>query len=382
MVFFARADDQLARACYVSVLLPRMNEHQVILETQEALDAFVADAGRLPDLVCAIDTEADSLHRYRESLCLVQFAYGERSLLIDPLAIPDLSPLGALLDPAVVWMHGADYDMTMLKRQFGRLPAVIFDTQIGARLLGLRRFGLADLVQHYFGVELSKSSQKADWGKRPLPAKMVEYALNDVHYLLPMGGRIVSELTNKGRYDWFEESCLAASKKVMERDDSRDDAWRIQGSGRLDRCGLAYLHALWHWRDREAESWDRPSFMVATNRVLLEWSEALAGGREVALPSHFRPDRIRRFREALASVEAMDENSYPLKPKGPRRRRDAGFEKRLDGLLKMRDRVAAELDIDGSLIAARAVLEGVAADEVAPSEVLLRWQRGCLGMAE
>ncbi|RYD64907.1 MAG: ribonuclease D, partial [Verrucomicrobiaceae bacterium] len=141
--------------------------------------------------VCAIDTEADSLHRYRESLCLIQFADRDGCVLIDPLAIADLSSLGSYLSDATVWMHGADYDMTMFKRQFGELPAVVYDTQIGARLLGVRRFGLGDLVSQYFGVELSKSSQKADWGKRPLSPKMVEYALNDVHYLLEMGDMIV-----------------------------------------------------------------------------------------------------------------------------------------------------------------------------------------------
>ncbi|MEY3895048.1 MAG: hypothetical protein RLZZ214_567, partial [Verrucomicrobiota bacterium] len=78
--------------------------------------------------VCAIDTEADSLHRYRESLCLVQFADRDKCVLIDPLAIEDLSSLGEYLAEAVVWMHGADYDMTMFKRQFGKLPAVVYDT--------------------------------------------------------------------------------------------------------------------------------------------------------------------------------------------------------------------------------------------------------------
>jgi ribonuclease D len=210
---------------------------------------------------------------------------------------------------------------------------------------------------------------------------MVEYALNDVRYLLPMGERIVAELTRKGRYDWFEESCLAASKKVLERDDSRDDAWRIQGSGRLDRRGLAYLHALWCWRDVEAESWDRPSFMVATNKVLLEWSEKLAAGGDIALPPHFRPDRVRRLKEALSAVKALREDQYPERPRGQKRRRDSGFERRLEGLLKTRDRVAAELDIEGSLIAARAMLESIAAEEVSPAESLLRWQLDCLGMA-
>ena len=168
--------------------------------------------------ICAIDTEADSLHRYRESLCLIQFADRENRVLIDPLAITDLSPLGEYLSVATVWMHGADYDMTMFKRQFGTLPAVVYDTQIGARLLGARKFGLGDLVNQYFGIELCKSSQKADWGKRPLSDIMVEYALNDVHYLLDMGDMIVAGLKEKGRYEWFEESCLAARQKVLDRD--------------------------------------------------------------------------------------------------------------------------------------------------------------------
>jgi len=329
-------------------------------------------------LVCAVDTEADSLHRYRESLCLIQFAAGDHCVLVDPLAIKDLSLLSSLLNRSIVWMHGADYDMTMLRRQFGSIPEVVYDTQIGARLLGARKFGLADLVSHYFAIELSKSSQKADWGKRPLSDKMIEYALNDVRYLLPMGELIVDDLKRRGRFDWFEESCIAARKKVLERDDSRDEAWRIQGSGRLDRRGLALLRAVWHWRDAEAEAWDRPSFMVATNRLLMEWSVCLAEGGELGLPPYFRPDRVRRLREALAAVDALPESEYPERPKGIRRRRDSGFDRRLDELLKIRDEVSNELDIDGSLIAARAVLESIAAEESSPEALLLDWQRGCL----
>ena len=143
--------------------------------------------------------------------------------------------MGDYLSEATVWMHGADYDMTMFKRQFGKLPAVVYDTQIGARLLGVRRFGLGDLVNQYFGVELSKSSQKADWGKRPLSPKMIEYALNDVHYLLEMGDIIVAALKDLGRYEWFEESCLAARQRVLDRDDSKEENWRVQGSGKLER---------------------------------------------------------------------------------------------------------------------------------------------------
>ncbi|BCU75562.1 hypothetical protein [Luteolibacter sp. LG18] len=357
------------------------DDQESIIADEGALGRLVKSAApRSGSLVCAVDTEADSLHRYRESLCLIQFAVGDRCVLIDPLAIQDMGALAGLLAGSLVWMHGADYDMTMLRRQFGSLPETVYDTQIGARLLGARKFGLADLVLHYFGIELSKSSQKADWGKRPLSPKMVEYALNDVRYLMPMGEKIVSELKAKGRFEWFDESCVAARKKVLERDDSREEAWRIQGSGRLDRRGLAFLKAIWQWRDTEAEAWDRPSFMVATNRVLVDWSVALADGGQITLPPYFRPDRVRRFREAIAAVESSPESEYPDRPRGRRRRRDAGFDRRLDLLLKKRDDVSKGLDIDGSLIAPRASLESIAAEECDPAELLLNWQRACLGL--
>jgi ribonuclease D len=352
-----------------------------MIDSTEALAQYLdASRGGGAFPVCALDTEADSLHRYRESLCLIQFADAREPVLIDPLAIEDLSPLARYLSGATVWMHGADYDMTMLKRQFGELPAVVYDTQIGARLLGVRRFGLGDLVSHYFGVELSKSSQKADWGKRPLSPKMVEYALNDVLYLLEMGEKIVSLLREKGRYGWFEESCIAARRKVLERDDTGSENWRIQGSGKLDAKGLAFLRGLWLWRDAEASAWDRPSFMVATNRQLLEWTADLQTGRNVRLPHHFRSDRIKRFQTALEAVRALPPEQWPERPVLKRRRRDRVFDERLEGFLKRRDEEARALDIDSSLIAPRALLESIAAEEVVPAEVLLPWQRARLGL--
>ncbi len=352
-----------------------------MIDTAERLVTHLADSRKGSTApVCAIDTEADSLHRYRESLCLIQFADRGQCVLIDPLAIDDLSSLGAYLSEATVWMHGADYDMTMFKRQFGALPAVVYDTQIGARLLGVRRFGLGDLVSHYFGVELSKSSQKADWGKRPLSPKMIEYALNDVHYLLEMGDMIVAALKLSGRYEWFEESCLAARQRVLDRDDLKEEIWRVQGSGKLGSYGLACLRALWQWRDGEAKAWDRPSFMVAPNRQLLEWSIDLDAKRAISLPHHFRPDRVKRFRLALAAAQELPESEWPERPSAKRRKRDRDFEHKVDILIKGREQAAAKLDIEGSLIAPRAILESLAAGDAQPADVLLKWQRECLGM--
>lgn len=354
------------------------SETHAVIETSAELEQLVERLG--DEVVCAIDTEADSLHRFKESLCLIQFAWEDKCLLIDPLAIDDLSSLNRLLRTATVWMHGADYDMTMLRREFGVLPKVVFDTQIGARLLGVRKFGLANLVEHYFDVKLSKTSQKADWGKRPLPPKMVEYALNDVRYLLPMGEMIVAALKDKGRYEWFVESCEAAQTKVLERDDSRDDPWRIQGSGRLDRNGLNFLRSLWHWRNEEAEAWDKPSFMVLTNRQMLEWSVQLSEGKKVNFPGHFRPERRKRLNQTLSEAVVADQSTYPPKLKSPRRRRDPDFETSVNELLKRRDGAAEKLDIEPSLIASRSVIELIATREEMSEEPLLSWQKSLLGL--
>lgn len=352
----------------------------MISDTPE-LQAFLDKCEKIGDRkVCAIDTEADSLHRYKESLCLIQFTAGNECVLIDPLAIDDLGPLDRYLRDATVWMHGADYDMTMLKREFGNLPETVFDTQIGARLLGVEKFGLGNLVEHYFDVVLSKSSQKADWGKRPLSEKMIEYALNDVRYLLEMGDTIVARLKEKGRYEWFLESCEAAKSKVEERDDSKDEQWRISGSGKLDPFGLACLRALWNWRDKEAEAWDRPSFMVAPNRVLIEWSQRLSEKKRIELPPHFRGDRVKRFKEMQAALNGLPKSEWPARPAKKRRKRDREFDNRVDALIARRNAIAKDLGIDGSLLASRAVLETIAADEASPDELLMSWQRELLDL--
>lgn len=352
-----------------------------MISTTTQLHEFLRKCGEIDgERVCAIDTEADSLHRYKESLCLIQFTVGKECVLVDPLAIDDLSPLDQYLREATVWMHGADYDMTMLKREFGHIPPTVFDTQIGARLLGVKQFGLGNLVEHYFDIVLSKSSQKADWGKRPLSEKMIDYALNDVRYLLDMGDIICSQLKEKGRYEWFTESCEAARTKVDERDDSKDEQWRIGGSGKLDPYGLACLRALWYWRDGEAAAWDRPSFMVAPNRQLIEWSLRLAEKKKVDLPPHFRSDRVKRYKEAIEKVATVPKSEWPTRPIKKRRKRDREFDNKVDELIAQRNSVAAELDIDSSLIISRSVIETLAANEAQPADLLMRWQMQLLGM--
>src|SRR5260370_3384200 len=123
----------------------------------------------------AVDTEADSLHCYHEKLCLLQISVPEKDVLVDPLANVDLASLREALEKKEIVLHGADFDLRLLRRSLNFKARKIFDTVIAARLLGIREFSLAALVERFFGVTLTKGSQKANWARRPLPSRMVEY---------------------------------------------------------------------------------------------------------------------------------------------------------------------------------------------------------------
>src|SRR3954451_13776229 len=138
----------------------------------------------------AVDTEADSLHCYFEKLCLVQISVPGHDYLVDPLSQVDLAPLATALTPKELVLQGADFDLRLLRRTLGFVATRVFDTVIAARLLGIRSFSLAALVERYFGVTLAKGSHKANWARRPLPHHMAEYAMNDTHYLLPLAEKL------------------------------------------------------------------------------------------------------------------------------------------------------------------------------------------------
>ncbi len=337
-----------------------------------------AERGEDP-VVVALDTEADSLHSYQEKLCLVQFADGEELALIDPLEISELQPLGDLAANSVIWLHGADFDMRMLKRTFGVVPFRVWDTQVAARLLGFQKFGLAAMIEVVFGVTLSKSSQRADWGKRPLTEKMTEYALNDVRYMLPLADYLMGELEKKNRVAWFEESCEAARQTVIDREDkSKDDVWRISGWGKLSPRGLAYLRELWFWRDGEAERLDRPAFKVMNNEWISKMAHSLAKEGHAEIPQFVRPQQRRRLLDVIKKAREIPQEDWPKKKRpggrGHKEENEAGYKI----LRKKRDEVAAELGIDQTLLATRATLERLSVAPEDVSEVLLNWQREVL----
>jgi ribonuclease D len=328
----------------------------------------------------AIDTEADSLHSYFEKLCLLQLSFGGADYLIDTLAGFDLAPLSAALGAKEIVLQGADFDLRLMRRSFSFVPSRIFDTVIAARLLGIREFSLAALVQRFFEVEMPKGSQKANWAQRPLPPRMLEYAVNDTHYLLPLAEKLERELIARDRLDWFYQSCARAIEQTsLQRDRSEDEVWRIAGAGALRGRSAAILRELWHWRDREARVADRPPFHILQNQQLITAATAFESG-ETPEFRHFSPRRRRDFINAANKAKQLAESEWPELRRKNRTRPTIEMDRRASELRRRRDHAAAELEIEASFIASRGAVDAIAADESRKDKLLVTWQKTLLGL--
>src|SRR5262249_52596558 len=211
----------------------------------------------------------------------LQVSIPEGDFVVDPLALRDLEPLTRELTQKEIVLHGADFDLRLLRRGIDLVPTRVFDTVIAARMLGQRHFSLAALVHRYFKVDLPKGSQKANWAQRPLPKRMLAYAVTDTHYLLDLAQRMEQELATAGRLDWFAQSCQRAIQQAaIERTREPDEVWRISGSGALRGRAAAVLRELWHWREKEAEAVDRPAFHILQNEELLRAAAGFHAGQE------------------------------------------------------------------------------------------------------
>lgn len=332
---------------------------------------------------CYLDTEADSLHHYQEKLCLIQLAVGGTFALIDSLAITEMRPLINALDQLEVWIHGADYDLTLFKRTYAWAPRQVRDTQIAARLVGCRQFGLASLIEKHFGIVLSKASQKADWSQRPLPEKMLTYAVDDVRWLAPLVDQLRSELVAKNRYEWFVQSCETLCADVQARQErDREESWRVSGSGSLKPKGMAFLRTLWFWREGMAQERDVPPFRIMNNQQML----AMAADFEVNDQVNMSPRWRGRWRDTLmAAIDELrqsDPASWPQRPRNHGKRSTEEDRASIDRLCRSRDQVAEKLDIEPSLLGARAVMEEIILHRtVSPDELLMPWQRDLLSDA-
>ena len=350
-----------------------------MIDTELKLQAFLSNL-RAATWV-AVDTEADSLHAYPEKVCLIQISILSGDVLIDPLAGLKLTPLLKALSGHELLMHGADYDLRLLRKHHEFIPFAIFDTMLAARLLGLRQFSLGDLVEAFLSVKLEKGAQKANWAMRPLTQRMERYARNDTHYLKPIADELKTRLKAKGRLGWHQESCARLiAESTRERPADMESVWRIKGSHLLGRPALAVLRELWRWRETEAVAANKPPFFILSHQALVELAAAAAAGRalEPFLPKHLSERRRSGVTRAIGLGLGLSPDQHPKILRAIGRRPTEPERRRYQELQNRRDARAAELEIDPTLIASRATLSDLSQSWDKFSPELMSWQRELL----
>jgi ribonuclease D len=352
----------------------------------------IADQGRLDALASrvidspwvAIDTEADSLHAYPEKLCLMQISTTDGDELIDTLAGLDLNALlDAFCDHELI-LHGADYDLRLLKRTYDFEPDRLFDTMIAARLLGEAQFGLGHLVQKFLGTALEKGPQKMNWAQRPLTPRMEVYARNDTHYLKPLSELLRKELKARGRLTWLQQCCAQLIRDCAVIRPADPDAWRLKGSDRLTDRGRGILREIWEWREKEAIAANRPPFFVLSHddMVLIAAQAAHVAPDELRLPSRFSARRRETLLNAIDRGLRLPESQLPKRKPREFNHPDVQMLRRFHNLKKKRDEAAAKHEIDPTLIAPKAELLELARDNEECEHRMLPWQLALLGLAD
>ena len=360
------------------------------IRTREALE----DLARSLEGCRAIglDTESDSLYHHKDKVCLVQIATDRgEAYLVDTLAV-DLQPLGpAMARPELVKvLHGADYDVTTLKRDFGFRFESLFDTMLAARLLGRNELGLVAVARDELGVTLTKTNQKDDWSRRPLTPQQEAYALADVTHLVALRERLVPRLEAVSRLSWLREECdaVAALEPLTRRRDA-DAYLAVKGARRLAPRPLAALRELYAWREARAEETDLPAFRLLGNEALLKLSELLpASATELRAVPGVLPRLAGQSEAILGAIRRAREAPEAELPKLPRVVRPVVSEaaqKRIETLKAWRTRKGQELALDPSVLLPQRLIERIA--DQAPRELaalgaiegLRRWRVEAFG---
>lgn len=335
----------------------------VWIDDTESLARHVEAIGDGP---VALDTEADSFHHFHEKVCLVQLSSAAGDALVDPLAGCDLSLLQPLLSgPAISKvLHGADYDLRILRRDFGLAVRGLFDTMVAARLVGERAYGLQALLLAHLGVAIDKGHQRDDWSARPLTASAIAYAAADTRSLLPLRDVLRAKLESLDRLAWAEEEFERLEDVRFRPADDDAEAYRgVKGASRLDRRGLAVLRSLFAWRDTLAIERDVPRFRVARDEVLADLArlrpDGIADLRNVpGIPRSLavEPQAV-ALHDAVVRGLRVPEADLPPLALSERRQRDLAFEGRLKDLRGRSELVAGQLGLEPSVLATRGLLE-------------------------
>jgi len=311
----------------------------------------------------AVDTESNGLYAYQEQVCLLQFSTPAADTLVDPLALNDLSALESIFaDPQIEKVfHAAEYDILCLKRDFGFRFSNLFDTMIAARILGRPQWGLGNLLEGEFGVKLDKRLQRANWGRRPIPADMLDYAAHDTHYLLQLRERLSAELDEKGLRPIAEEDFRRLCNiPAAPLEAAQPNCWSVAGGQELTGRQAAILQSLIEYRDRQARYANLPLFKVISNEALVKIAlVAPQSEYELAQIRGVGPNTLARHTHGLLEAVTRGSEARPLHPPRTQRPPDA-YLRRLELLRNWRKTTGRKMGVESDVILPRDILETIA----------------------
>jgi ribonuclease D len=310
----------------------------------------------------AVDTESNSLHAYREQVCLIQFSTRKIDYVLDPLAIEDLSALGPIFsNPKIEKIfHASEYDLICLRRDFRFQFSNLFDTMHAARILGYQFVGLDNLLAEKFQFEMDKRHQKADWAMRPLTPAQLDYARLDTHFLFDLRDVLEAELKEKERLQIALEDFVRACHVDFPEEKLNGASWkRFSMRKDISPRELTILSELCISRDRIAERMNRPVFKVVSDAILLDIARNLPE-KDVDLAGlGLSPKQIRLWGSEI--LEAVKRGTVaPLVEREPVKRPSDAMLKRLEKLKNWRKRVAQQLKVESDIVLPKIYLNKLA----------------------
>ena len=331
-----------------------------VADLDRAVAALAAGEGPL-----AVDAERASGFRYGHRAFLVQLRRDRAgTMLIDPMACPNLTGLDEALADTEVVLHAASQDLPCLA-ELGFRPRALFDTELAGRLLGFPRVGLGALVESVLGWTLEKGHAAADWSVRPLPAELLRYAALDVELLVELRDALAVQLVAQGKAEWAEQEFAAVL--AAKPPGPRPDPWRrTSGIHRVhSRRGLAIVRELWQERDNIARRRDQSPGRVLPDTAIVEAARALPGSQAdlTDLPG-FQGRGARRHSAAWRRAVQRARNQADTELPGPAMPPPDGPPP--THRWQERDPVAAQ-----RLAAVRAVVAALADEHTVPAENLL-----------
>ncbi len=338
----------------------------VLVSTPAALAEMAAHLSSQTSL--AFDTEADSFHSYFEKTCLIQIASAQREFVVDPLALGDLSVLGPIFaSPEIEKVfHAAEYDVLILKRDYGFTFVNIFDTMVATKVLGYKRVGLSALAQDMLGVTLDKGFQRADWSRRPLLPDLINYARQDVRYLLQLRRMLGEQLVQKGRLVQAEEEFARLTQVTWTKREFDPEGYQhLKEAEYLDSGSRAVLRELYLARDAEARRRDMPVFRIMSDALLIGLSQrrptsALDLNR-LQLPGLTPLVVSRHSTWILAAIRrGKDAPPQPLRRVHAGRRRDDAERERFESLRRWRKEQADREGVEPEVVVPRQALSALA----------------------